>query len=670
MKSTNNSAKAPIVNRLPIGLATASKEEASDREGGGTCDATSPQGVKLAAGVGGGPARPSRQTQMRSVKRFDIAATRVTPRSRCVKPKAARRPCRCDGARAMRRRAAIVRPMLARLLIGCSLVAGCIAPPPASNDAARPDDTRKAAQALLWSARSPGRVYRKHEVRAFEFKQAGHRIGRSWGRYAGLVDGDAKHHRFETRIELEIPGRPPVRSVGELVLDARGRLVRGYERSSAAELQFERQGKLLRITDGSQVDEIGYDPDAHDVAVMAHSAILHEELMLALRTIRRGALKFRLLSLSGSPPTEWEADVEPMAGAIHLRTSLGEDIMFRDGRILEVRVSSADLQIEPIDETWPTWEVEGPTRLTYEKPPDAAFDVRAVELPGRTGEPALHGEVLVPKHGERPFPAVLWISSTGREDRYGFAGPPAVDLGSHEITDALANAGFVVLRFDERGHGKSEAAEATFLGQVEDARRGLRTLIVQDEVDPDRVVIVGHGEGGLRALHVAAGTQGIRGVALLAVPGRPYGEVFRQQAEAGLRELPPAMQKQARQQQQLMLEAIVERGEVPPELEAQKKWILEMLEQKPDRLIAQVDAPLLIAQGGKDFEIDPRTDVAALVRAAKKHGKRHEVKRYADLDHLFKYEGGESMPSRYLEDRRVDKRFIADLVQWATKRAH
>jgi pimeloyl-ACP methyl ester carboxylesterase len=551
-----------------------------------------------------------------------------------------------------------------RMLLGCFVVAaGCLTPPPV--DPARPDDAGKEEAPLLWAARSPGKVYRAGEVRAFEFRQAGHRIGRTWGRYAGPVEGEKGHHRFETRIELEIPGREPVRSAGELVLDDRGRLVRGFERSSAAELTFERHGDLLQITDGTQVDELGYTRDA---AVMAHSAMLHEELMLALRTIRRGKLSFRLLSLSGGPPTEWEADVEPMGDAIHLRTSLGEDITFSQGRILEVRVSSADLQIVAVDEAWPSWKIEGPVRLTYTKPPDAEFDVREVELPGRDGEPALYGEVLVPTAGERPLPGLLWISSTGREDRHGFAGPPPVDLGSHEITDALADAGFVVLRFDERGRGKSEPAGATFLGQVEDARRGLRTLLVQEEVDPDRIVVVGHGEGGLRALHVVAGAAGIRGVALLAVPGRPYGEVFREQAEATLRELPPAVQSEARRQQRLMIEAILERGEVPPELEPQKQWILEMLDQKPERLIAQVNAPLLIAQGGKDFEVDPKADPAALVGAAKKHGKHHDVRRYPNLDHLFKREPGESLPSHYLEDRRVDTHFIADLVTWATKR--
>jgi pimeloyl-ACP methyl ester carboxylesterase len=132
-------------------------------------------------------------------------------------------------------------------------------------------------------------------------------------------------------------------------------------------------------------------------------------------------------------------------------------------------------------------------------PPGATFTRREVELPGQPGEPTLAGEVLIPA-GKPPFPAVLFLSSTGQQDRHGFAGPPPVDLGSHEITDALAQAGMVVLRFDERGFGSSADGPISYLGQLEDARRGLRTLLVQDEVDPDRIALVGHGEGGWKAL--------------------------------------------------------------------------------------------------------------------------------------------------------------------------
>src|SRR5690606_22036593 len=121
---------------------------------------------------------------------------------------------------------------------------------------------------------------------------------------------------------------------------------------------------------------------------------------------------------------------------------------------------------------WPEWQIAGPAVLTYSLPPGAKFTRREVELPGKTGEPALAGEVLLPP-GPGPHPAALLLPGTGQQDRFGFAGPPPVDLGSHQITDALAEAGFVVLRFDARGFGGSAEGPVPSLGPLDGARRAL-----------------------------------------------------------------------------------------------------------------------------------------------------------------------------------------------------
>src|SRR5690606_39183464 len=365
-----------------------------------------------------------------------------------------------------------------------------------------------------------------------------------------------RRHRFETRTELLLPGRPPARAEGLLLLDDRGALVQGHERSDAAELRFERKDDLLLLTDGQQQDELLYEPERHDTAFMAHSAVFHEELMLGLRRLAEGAMTWRVISLSGGAPVEWEATLarapqEPGGRAV-LRTNLGEELTLEHGRLLRSRVDAAGLDIEAMTGTvaWPDWEITGPPRLPYEPAATARFTTRGLELPGRTDEPARFGELLAPQDATipaaGPAPAVLWISGTGREDRHGFAGPPPVDLGSHEITDALAEAGVVVLRFDERGQGRSEPGPLTFSDQLEDVRRAFRTLVVQPEVDPDRVVLVAHGEGALRALSLAAQHgEAIAGVALLGSPGRPYVDVLRHQGEAALADAPPELREQA-----------------------------------------------------------------------------------------------------------------------------
>ncbi|HET6584697.1 MAG TPA: alpha/beta fold hydrolase, partial [Nannocystaceae bacterium] len=280
-------------------------------------------------------------------------------------------------------------------------------------------------------------------------------------------------------------------------------------------------------------------------------------------------------------------------------------------------------------------------------------------------------ELVLPKsRAATPLPAVLFLSATGQEDRHGFAGPPVVDLGSHEITDALAAAGFAVLRYDERGRGASEAVIATsqpgFLDQLGDAKRALATLMVQSEVDPDRVIVVGHGEGGLRALLLASERpKDVHAIALLGTPGRPYEQVLREQARERLVDVPPEMRSHVESEQKRMIDELV-RGNPPPELRPQAKWLAEIFAVRPAELAGRVRVPLFIAQGEKDFEVDPVADSTALVRAAKRGKTKVELHRYAQLDHLFKPESETSSPARYLvPDRRVDPAFLADLVAWA-----
>ncbi len=565
-------------------------------------------------------------------------------------------------------------PRLA-LVLAIGAPTACVVPPPALPPGGISESGEGAAGSqVAWDGRGPGELYAVGEIRGFELHQGERLIGHSWGRYVGPErEGEAIRHRFETRIELLLPGRPPVRAEGMLLLDDRGTLIEGHERSDAAELRFVRDGAVLRLTDGERQDEVLYEPERRDTAFMAHSAIFHEELMLGLRRLADETMEWRVVSLSGGPPLEWEATL--VRAPLHtgeraiIRTNLGEEITLEGGRLLRSKVAASGLVIEAMTDevAWPEWEITGPSQLRYEAPTSARFVARELELPGRPGEPALFGEVLVPPGVTTPSAAVLWISGTGREDRHGFAGPPAVDLGGHEITDALAQAGLVVLRFDERGQGLSEAGPLSFSAQLEDVRRAYRTLLVQPEVDPSRVVLVAHGEGGLRALALAVQEgAAIAGVALLASPGRRYAEVLRHQGEAALSEVPPELREQAREQQVQML-AELRAGKIPVELSDHADWLRETLELDPARMIARVSGPILLAQGGKDFEVDPQADAHALHVAAKARGKGHpvELRRYEALDHLFKPEPDRSNPGRYREPgRAVDPGFTRELGEW------
>lgn len=506
-------------------------------------------------------------------------------------------------------------------------------------------------------ARELAGLYAVGEMRAFSFTQLGTEIGRSYGRYDGAVTRDGRTlHQFSTKVELLPPGGKPLRFASEVLVDEHGDLVEGWERSMAAELRFAvaADRKVLEIVADAGLPEVeraelAYEPGT---AFMGYMATIHEELMLARRDLLLGDNEWRLISISAGRADPWSASVSKQGKTVVLDTSLGEEIWFEDGRITRIEVTDDELVVTiAAHAQWPDWEVSGPSALTYEKPANATFDIREVELPGDADDTMLRGEILVPdpaKHGPGPYAGVVFLSGSVSADRYGFAGPPAVDLGYHEITDALANSGFVVIRYDEAGTGESEAAKPSWVRQRSDARRAFRTLLVQPEVDPDRIVTIGHAEGGWRALALAAERpQEIVGVVLLATLGRSYRELFAAQPD--------------------ILKALETGHGLPEPLQPMADWYGEIIVEDPDALIFRALVPMWIAQGGKDFETDPIKDLSALSAAVRKYGRKAEIVKFPDLDHHFKYEPGTSTQTSYLEQRPVDREFLDKLVGWVEK---
>ena len=531
--------------------------------------------------------------------------------------------------------------------------------PPSGTEAVTPEAPTAEAGEVIEPARALAGLYEAGEIRGFAFTQVGEVIGRSFGRYEGPVErGGQTLHRFSTRVELLPPGGKPLRFAAELLVDEHGDLVEGWERSMAAELRFTvaPEQKLLSIEADAGLKEIekaelSYEPGT---AYMGYMSTIHEELMLALRELKVGENEWRLISLSAGRADPWSAKVERQGTTVVLDTSLGEEIWLDKGRITRIEVPDDKLVVTSIAHPqWPDWEVTGPTAMTYKQPAGASFSIREVELPGQADEPVLRGDVLVPDpavHGPGPYPGVVFLGGSVSADRHGFAGPPAVDLGYHEITDALANAGFVVLRYDERGAGQSEDAPPSWVGQRTDARRAFRTLLVQGEVDPDRIIAVGHAEGGWRALSLAAERpREIIGVVLLATLGRSYRELFAAQKD--------------------ILRALETGKGLPKQLQPMANWYGEILVEDPEALVFRALVPMWIAQGGKDFETDPIKDLAALSAAVRKYKRDATIERFPDLDHLFKYEEGVSNQTSYLEARPVDREFLEALVGWTKKLA-
>src|SRR5207249_1775364 len=121
-------------------------------------------------------------------------------------------------------------------------------------------------------------------------------------------------------------------------------------------------------------------------------------------------------------------------------------------------------------------------------------------------------------------PAVLLVGGSGPTDRDELTfGIPIFG----QLADAIADAGFIVLRYDKRGVGMSGGRDeaATLADYADDVRAAIKLLSERKDVDPRRIAVVGHSEGGIVAMLAAAKDKRIAALALVATPGMTGAEL-------------------------------------------------------------------------------------------------------------------------------------------------
>jgi alpha-beta hydrolase superfamily lysophospholipase len=170
-------------------------------------------------------------------------------------------------------------------------------------------------------------------------------------------------------------------------------------------------------------------------------------------------------------------------------------------------------------------------------------DQMTIETPVRfpAGRIELAGTVSIPAD---PAPATRWpgvllLASFLPRDRDGSfdrqAHPAWFADGDDEhrllarLAAALARVGVASLRYDKRGCGQSEGEweTADLFALVDDARDAVTHLRQQPAVDPTRIGLVGHGDGGLIAMSVAPADPSIGPLTLIGVPARGVRDVLR-----------------------------------------------------------------------------------------------------------------------------------------------
>jgi len=287
----------------------------------------------------------------------------------------------------------------------------------------------------------------------------------------------------------------------------------------------------------------------------------------------------------------------------------------------------------------------------------------------------LVGTLSKPEHASGRLPAVVLVGGSGAQDRDELVfGIPI--LG--QLAGAIANAGFAVLRYDKRGIGQSggRIESASLADFAEDVRAAVKMLSDRKDIDPKRIAVIGHSQGGAIALLAASKDKRIAAVGLLEAHGMSGADLILAQQKRALDRMTITLEeKQAKIDLQKRVNEAVITGkgldQLPPDIRRQvdNAEFQSLLTNDPAKVMPDVKQPLLIVHGSLDTQVEPsNADRLEALARKRKNSPPVEVARVAGVNHLLvPATTGEADEYASLKDKNVSPNVIEPIVTWLQK---
>jgi hypothetical protein len=285
--------------------------------------------------------------------------------------------------------------------------------------------------------------------------------------------------------------------------------------------------------------------------------------------------------------------------------------------------------------------------------------------------------------GAGPFPALVLVHGSGPNNRDEELGPnkPFKDLAW-----GLASRGIAVLRYDKRSkvHGarilanpKREATITVKEETIDDAVAAAALLQKAKGIDPKRIFILGHSQGGflMPRIALAAEPPGVAGFISMAGLTRPLDDTILRQMNYMRLLAGEAASSEEETKRIKEVEAAVakvkaltgtDRGSTAKILGAMPSYWLDLRGYDPAETAKSVKKPMLFLQGGRDYQVQ-KIDLDNW-QAALKDRTDAEFKYYPKLNHLFFAGEGVITPLEYMQKHgSVAEEVVTDIAAFIAK---
>lgn len=301
-------------------------------------------------------------------------------------------------------------------------------------------------------------------------------------------------------------------------------------------------------------------------------------------------------------------------------------------------------------------EGESVGRFTYLRTHATRAVPREREVTFSNGAVTLAGSLILPSTGRR-YPAVVFAHGSGAEGRWA----------SRFLATTFAENGIAALIFDKRGVGKSSGdwRTATLDDLAGDAAAAVAYLRRQEEIDPRRVGIHGHSQGGTLLPMIAARSDSVAFLIASAAAGIPtdsteifsvlnsvYPSASTPEDSANARDYVGELVTVAyRGRTRDRLDSLVSRFRgrpwffAPPPPES-SYWSFSRLfhEFRPLDWWKQVRVPVLLVYGARDMRVPAAESAARISGAVLRHAPNADVtvRIFPGADHSFRLAPGPS----------------------------